>query len=67
MERIFYVDEIKKLINQYDKEEITLSRFVEILNEKATGKKAVKLHKPESRYEQQQRLAIKAFFDRINF
>lgn len=47
MKRIFYVDEVKKMIQQLDNEEITLSRFVEILNEKATGLSAIELSKLE--------------------
>lgn len=33
--RIFYVDSIKKYIRMYDKEQISLSKFVELLNEDA--------------------------------
>lgn len=33
----FCIAAVRDLINQYDKEEITLSRLVEILNETATG------------------------------
>lgn len=36
-QKLFYVAEIRKLIEQYNDEEITFSRLVEILNEKATG------------------------------
>jgi len=36
-DRIFYIDETRKLINEFLKEEMSMSRFVEILNEKATG------------------------------
>ena len=40
----FYVDTVRKLIQQYDKEEISLSKLVEVLNEKATGLSAIEMH-----------------------
>lgn len=43
--RIFYIDEVRKLINKLFNEECTMSRFVEILNEKATGIRAIELYK----------------------
>ena len=47
MGNIFYIDEVREWIRQYDKEEISLSRFVEILNEKAMGKSAIELYRAE--------------------
>jgi hypothetical protein len=41
-DKTFYVDEIRKLINLYNKEEISLSRFAEILNIKAMAIRNVK-------------------------
>ena len=35
--RLFYIDEVRKLLHLFDTEEISFSRFVEMLNEKATG------------------------------
>lgn len=35
--RLFYIDEVRQLINSLLKEEISIGRFVEILNEKSTG------------------------------
>lgn len=43
--KIFYVNEVRDLIRLYDKEEISLSKFVEILNEKSTGLSAIELFK----------------------
>lgn len=36
-DHLFYIDEVRPLINSLLKEEITMSRYVEILNEKATN------------------------------
>lgn len=44
MEKIFYIDEIRDLIRKYDRQEISLSKLTEILNEKATGKNAIQLY-----------------------
>jgi hypothetical protein len=43
--RIFFVDEVRALLHQLDKEKISLSKFVEILNEKATGLTSIELYK----------------------
>lgn len=45
--RIFYIDEVRKLVNQLCNEEISMSRFTEILNEKATGLSALELYNSE--------------------
>lgn len=44
-DRIFYVDEVRKWINQLLKEEISISKFVEMLNEKATGLSAIEMYR----------------------
>ena len=49
MKKIFYVDEVRNWIRQYDKQEISLSKFVELLNEKATGKSAIEMYQAEMR------------------
>jgi cell division protein FtsB len=41
-DKTFYVDEIRKLLNLYGREEISLSRFAEILNIKAMAIRNVK-------------------------
>lgn len=43
--RIFYIDEVHKWIKQYNNEEISLSKFTEMLNEKATGIDAIEFYK----------------------
>ena len=41
-DKLFYVDEVRAIMKRYDKEEISLSKFVELLNEKVfySGAKA---------------------------
>jgi hypothetical protein len=43
--RVFYVDEIRKMVNDLLKEEMSMSKFTELLNEKATGIDAVDMYK----------------------
>lgn len=45
--RVFYIDEVRKLVNQLIAEEISMSKFTEILNEKATGMTALELWQSE--------------------
>lgn len=37
-DRLFFVDEVRKWLRQYDKEEISFSKFVELFNEKVFNK-----------------------------
>lgn len=39
-ERVFFIDEIRTWVNQLQAEEITIGKFVELLNEKALNKEA---------------------------
>lgn len=39
MEKIFYIDEVKVWFNQVQQNQISFSKFVELLNEKATNPK----------------------------
>lgn len=45
VERVFYIDEVRKLLNQLRNEEISMSKLVEALNEKATGLEGDELNK----------------------
>lgn len=46
--RIFYIDEVRKMLQAYNKGGISLSKLVELLNEKATGLSAIELHDLET-------------------
>lgn len=56
MKRIFYIDEVRQMISQLDKEEITLSKFVELLNEKAMGMTAVQMYQLEQKEKEHERM-----------
>lgn len=43
-ERVFYIDEVRKMLIQLKNEDISLSKFVEVLNEKATGLTALEMY-----------------------
>jgi hypothetical protein len=35
-QKVFYIDEVRKLLSEYDREEISLSKLTELLNQKAS-------------------------------
>jgi hypothetical protein len=45
--KVFFVQEVRNMFNSYYKEEISLSRLTEMLNEKATGLSAIEMYKIE--------------------
>lgn len=43
--KLLYIDEVRSMVNQYLKEEISLSKLTELLNEKVTGLSAIEISK----------------------